>query len=371
MKMNVKKAAALFACVTVLAVSAPSVFADNAPSSVGTPPQIAAQSAVLLDANTMQVYYNKNMHEQLYPASITKIMTGLLVAENGNPNALVTVGNDVGNAQSMSVANIALQPGEQLTQDSLMYTMFLASANDAAYVLAEDIGGTVGNFVSMMNYRARQLGATDTHFDNPNGLPDKNNYTSAYDMALIARQAVNNTEELKYFGATAYTLPSDNIKKTSEHYGTLVNMLRPDSQFYYNGIIAGKSGWIEMSGYTLVTAAKRGDRTLICVQMKSDGWSSIYNDSKALFDYGFAQPESVQVSSQQNSIVNRLTPENKAGGSAVSKVIVKQNAVPANKFISRPVVIAGIVILSIAALTLSGLHLWDRRRRRQIKVNIE
>lgn len=258
-------------------------------------PQINAQTAVLLDADTTQVLYNKDMNKQMYPASITKIMTGLLAAELGKADDVVTVSSNIYKSQGKSVSCIGLEPGEQLTQDSLMYTMFLASANDSAYALAEHIAGNVDTFVGLMNYEAQKIGANNTHFANPNGLPDTNNYTTAYDMALISQKAVSDSTVLKYFGAVRQVIPADNKLKSCQ-YGTLVNMLRSDSKYYYPGIIAAKSGWIQMSGFTLVTAAKRNGRTLICVEMGGASWDDVYRGSIDLFNYGFSLPVPVQTS---------------------------------------------------------------------------
>lgn len=288
------------ACCAVLVAASPmQAAADNvssaqsssASSSTTQGPKIDAQTAVLIDADSGQVLIDKDMNKQMYPASITKIMTGLIAAELGKAEDVVTVSSNIYKSQGKSVSCIGLEPGEQITQDSLMYTMFLASANDSAYALAEHIAGSVDTFVGIMNYDAKQMGAKNTHFANPNGLPDTNNYTTAYDMALITQKAIANSTELKYFGAVRHVVPADNVLKACQ-YGTLVNMLRSDSMYYYPGIIAAKSGWIQMSGYTLVTAARRNGRTLICVQMGGTSWDGVYRGSIDLFNYGFSLPAS-------------------------------------------------------------------------------
>jgi D-alanyl-D-alanine carboxypeptidase (penicillin-binding protein 5/6) len=293
---------------------------QSASQSASSSLQLDAKTAVVLDADNMRILYDKDMHGRMYPASITKIMTGLLAAENGSAADVVTITADISNAQGKSVACIGLEPGENITQDSLMYTMFLASANDSAYALAEHIGGTVENFVAMMNSRAEKAGAQGTHFSNPNGLPDVNNYTTAYDMALITKQAIDNETELRYFGATKQIIPADNVLKSCQ-YGTLVNMLRPDSMYYYKGIIAAKSGWTVMSSYTLVTAAKRDGRTMICAEMGGTSWDGVYRGASALMDYGFSQPsgsgEAVVLPSSSAS--GKLTSASEPAGTRVSK----------------------------------------------------
>jgi D-alanyl-D-alanine carboxypeptidase len=388
MKPFLHKMLRLCCCAAVIISLAPAAMADgnssssavssssaadsssSAVSSVGIAPQIAAQTAVVVNAQSMQIYYQKDMHRQMYPASITKLMTGLLAAENGNADDVVTVSDDVGKSQGHSVAGIGLEPGEQMTQDSLMYTMFLASANDSAYVLAEHIGGTVDNFVTMMNYRAQQLGTTDTHFSNPNGLPDKNNYTSVYDMSLITRQAVNTPEEMTYFGAVKHTVPANNVMKNSTEFGTIVSMMRPDSMYYYPGIVAAKSGWIVMSGFTLVTVAKRGDRTLICVQMDSDSWSSVYNDAKALLDYSFAQPDPVKSNASVSALGGNLTGTMQTLSSPKADSVLANVRKNDNSFITS-------IIIAVVSVSFLALCIWvclkqiNKRKIKPEDVNIE
>lgn len=345
------------------------VLAAGAPSASGTStagePAVTAETAAVIDADTYQIYYQKDMHRQMYPASITKIMTGLLAVEDGRSDEVVTVPADVGKSQSRDYTNIALLPGEQLTQEQLLYTMFLASANDCAQVLAEHIGGNVDNFVSMMNYRARQLGATDTHFDNPNGLPDNNNVTSAYDMALIASQAVKLPELVRYFGAVSYTLQPTNMRKQPEQYTTLVKMLRPATRYYYPGIIAAKSGWIVASGYTLVTAATRDGRTAVCVVMKSADNVSVMEDSKKLLDYAFTQPQEAVSRTVAANSLNVSTPSGAISGSsrAATAGHTRQDANTVSRFVTMLLLAVGAVAVLIAAVVLV-LKLRDRRRQK-------
>jgi D-alanyl-D-alanine carboxypeptidase (penicillin-binding protein 5/6) len=264
-------------------------------SSSTNAPAITAETAIVADANTGLIYYQKDMHTQMYPASITKILTGLLAVEKGSPQDVITIPDDIDKGMPSNSATIALTGGEQITQEEALYTMFLASANDSANALALHIGGTIANFVDMMNARAKELGAVDSHFDNANGLPDKNNVTSAFDMAIITKAALANTSLMKYFGATSYVLPPTNKRSNSEVFTTLQKMMK-DTAYQYDGTIAGKTGWETMSGHTLVTVARRNGRTLICVVMKSSDAYTVYNDTIALLNYVFSQPSSVSTS---------------------------------------------------------------------------
>jgi len=256
------------------------------------PPQITTEAAIVVDASTMQIYYEKNMHEKLYPASITKILTALVAVENSSADDLVTVPADVTKSQRSDYANIALKPGELVTQEALFNTMFIASANDSAQVIAENVGGTLDNFVKMMNYRARQAGCVDSSFSNSNGLPDVNNITSAYDMARITFDAIKNPTLMKYFSAHQYSLPSTNLRNDLQSFTTLHKMMK-NTVYYDKEVIAGKTGWESMSKNTLVTVAKRGTRTLISVQLRVDTSYTMYTEAKQLLEYGFAQPEAI------------------------------------------------------------------------------
>ena len=267
-----------------------------AASSISAAPPITAQTGIVADADTGYIYYQKGCHTKMYPASITKIMTGILAVEKGKDADKITVSDDAIKQIPSGCAGVNLVAGERLTQEEALYTMFLRSANDSANVLALHIGGTMSGFVTMMNKRAKELGTTDTHFANANGLPDTNNVTSAYDMALITKKAVEEPKLMKYFGAASYTMPATN-KSGKTFYGTLHRMMVKDSYYKYSGVIAGKTGWETMSEHTLVTVAKQRGRTLICVLMKSPGKYSIYNDTITLFNYCFALPSSGSSSS--------------------------------------------------------------------------
>lgn len=252
-------------------------------------PVLASAAALVADADSGQIYFEKGMHARMYPASITKILTGLVSVENASPSDVVTVPQDVEQAQGSNVANIALVPGDTITLDQLEYTMFLASANDSAIAIADHVGGSVSRFVDMMNAKAAALGATDSHFSTPNGLPDPNNYTTAYDMALIARAAMQNPTLVQYFSAHTFTLPASALRKTDMSFNTLHKMMK-QTAYYDADVVAGKTGWETMSGNTLVTVAKKNGRTLIAVVLDGSNSAAIYGDTRLLLDYAFAQP---------------------------------------------------------------------------------
>lgn len=272
-------------------------------------PIVTAETAVLMDAATGQILYGKDVHKQMYPASITKILTGIIADEKGKPDDNVTVSADAESVESGGVANIGLKKGERLTQDQLMYGMFLASANEAAVALAEHIGGNVQNFAKMMNDTAKQLGAKDSNFVTPNGLPDAAHVTSAYDMAMITKKAVSMPGVMKYFGAKTFEIPATNKTSKPRQLATLQKMMKK-TVFYDKDVIAGKTGWSTPSGHTMVTVAKRDGETLICVVMKSSNSDTTYSDTRSLIDFGF---ESFTFSDPKPIATNTVKAENKMG----------------------------------------------------------
>lgn len=253
----------------------------------GSAPEITSQTAIVADAESGYIYYDKNMHDKMYPASITKILTGLVAVENSSDSDPIVVTPEAVKGITNDYANIALCPGEEITMEEALYTMFMASANDSANAIAIKISGSIPKFTEKMNERAKELGAVDSNFSNANGMPDEKNLTSSYDMALITQECLKNERLMKYFSAVKYVMPKTNVKEQTIEYATLHKMMK-NTYYKYDGVFAGKTGYEMMSGHTLVTVAKRDGRTLICVVMKSDPGNACYRDTKALLDFSFA-----------------------------------------------------------------------------------
>lgn len=353
---------------TICVFSALLIYPSAASSSVSSPatltvPSVVSQTAILVDADSGAVLYAKNMHQRMYPASITKILTGVVVVKNGEPNDTITVDSQTTNQIHRGDASIALQDGETLTQEQALYAMFLASANDAALALSLHTGGTIPNFVGMMNAQAKVCGAVDSHFNNPDGLPDVNNYTSAYDMAAITKYALEMPELMKYFSARAYTIRPTNKQPESRPLYTLQKMMRR-SRYYYPAVFAGKTGWETMSGYTLVTAARENGITLICVTMKSSSAAGAYNDTKNLLDYGFQSGKSLTplayvVAPQQSNLA--------AKAASIPAVVKTEKAVPPfstkGKFFRYLVVTATLFTAVLFAVFLLGKRRIKKQHR--------
>ena len=244
---------------------------DNWPAG----PQVSAQAAILMDANTGVILYSKNIHERLYPASTTKIMTALLAMEKGNLDDMVDFSHEAVFSVPADGSNMGMDEGESVSLEECLYGIMVASANEAANAAGEYISGSIDDFVSLMNERAQEIGCTDTHFTNPNGLHDDQHYTSAYDLALISSLFFRNEMLCKisntaryHFEATA-TQPDD-FYKNNKHQ--LIN-----GEIPYEGILGGKTGYTNDSRQTLVTCT----------------------DTVELFDYGFHNFQVLNISENE------------------------------------------------------------------------
>ncbi|MBR0597436.1 D-alanyl-D-alanine carboxypeptidase family protein [Sinanaerobacter chloroacetimidivorans] len=265
----------------------------------GTPPDLVAETAVLIDASTGQILYDKNMNDQRYPASTTKVMTALLALENLDLSKTVTIDAETPYTEG---SRIYLLEGEQVTVEQLLNAMMTESANDAAVALGKEIAGTIPDFAKMMNEKAKKLGAKNTNFVNPNGLHDDAHVTTAYDLAMIAQEAMKNEKFRELVLTYRYIIPATNKQDIRYLYNTnrLIydertkvsanGVLRPAK---YEGATGIKTGYTSHAGGCLIAGAKRGETELISVVMKSTD-SGRFGDSIALLDYGFENYKSAK-----------------------------------------------------------------------------
>ena len=245
-----------------------------------------AEGAILMDARSGAVLYGQNIHNQYYPASITKILTALLVIENcPNLDDKLTFSHRAIYDVEAGSSNAGYTEGDTVTVRTALYALLLASANEAANALAEYVSGSIEDFCDLMNERAKGLGCKDSHFANPSGLNNENHYTTAYDYALICRAAFANDTFVQINGTTYYTLPPMQRQPDGATIYVHHNMLRRNSSQYYEGIIGGKTGYTTLAGNTLVTCAEREGMKLITVVL--NGHQTHYDDTKLLLDFGF------------------------------------------------------------------------------------
>lgn len=269
------------------------VLFSSLPAAAAAPSEIYSDAYCVMDAATGQILIQKNMDKREYPASITKILTLALALENANLDDVITVqSEDV--ITDYSASHIALQEGEQLSVRDAAEAAIINSANDAANCLGQYKSGSLSAFVELMNQKAAELCALNTHFTNANGLPDENHYTTAADMARITRWAMTIPAFREFFDDTAYTMGPTNKQAESRLFGT-DNLMVVESKYYYDGVLGGKLGWTQEAGHTMVTAAEREGRQLICVVMNSQHKYEEYKDAHALLDYCFSAFEPVSI----------------------------------------------------------------------------
>jgi len=258
---------------------------------------INAPVGILMESSTGKIVYEKNIYEKMYPASVTKILTAIVVLENCKLEEVATASYDavMGVEYGYVVAN--LQVGEELTIEQLLNVLLIASANDAARVLAEYVSGSMEEFAILMNEKAKEIGCLNSNFVNSNGIHDDNHYSTAYDLALIARYAMKNETFKEIVRKTYYILPATNkYDKDDRVFGTtnellLVNNNERKDNYYYKYATGIKTGFTTPAGYCLVASSEKNDLEYIAVVLNagqtSDGMSARYIDTKTLFDYGY------------------------------------------------------------------------------------
>jgi serine-type D-Ala-D-Ala carboxypeptidase (penicillin-binding protein 5/6) len=239
---------------------------------------VSVQSAILMEQHSGRVLFEKDAHTKRRIASITKIMTAILAIESGKMNETVTVSSRAVRAEGSS---LYLKEGEKIKLRDLVYGLMLRSGNDAAIAIAEHVGGSVEGFVFLMNQKATEIGMRDTHFANPHGLDDaENHYSTAYDMALLMRYAMQNKEFRKVAGTKVYRAPNPDEKW--DRVWRNKNKLLTNLYEYCTG---GKTGYTKRAKRTLVTTAAKDGLELIAVTLNApDDW----NDHIAMYEYGFS-----------------------------------------------------------------------------------
>ena len=261
---------------------------------------ISSGAGLLIERSSDRILFEKNAYEIMYPASTTKILTAIVVLENTELDELATVSKNALETIPNGYVTCNLQIGEELSVKDLMYALMVKSANDAAVVLAEHVGGSVEGFADMMNQKAKEIGCKNTHFVNPNGIHDENHYTTAYDLYLMADYALSfeHTNEFRDFvSKTSYTLPATNLYPADDRIFSTTNELikinnndRIDN-YYYKNALGIKTGHTSQAGYCLVSSSNRDDLEFISVILDggfdSRGLSERYTETIKLFNFGY------------------------------------------------------------------------------------
>lgn len=265
-----------------------------------------SEAGIVMDMDSGAVLFAQNIHVQEYPASITKLLTALVVVENASMDDQVTFSHDaVYNVEDGSGNKLQLEEGDVLSVKDSLYVMLLQSSNQAANALAEHVAGSREAFADMMNETAASLGCRESHFVNPSGLNDPEQLTSAYDMAQIGAAVFNNPTLLEICSATSATLPPTINNPNGRTYSMehkLVVTDNSDDENYYPSAVAGKTGYTSLAGQTLVTYAEQNGRRQVAVTLKSTQRTH-YSDTKTILEFGFARFKNVSVAENETAYV--------------------------------------------------------------------
>ena len=257
-------------------------------------PKITAKSAIVMDAETGQVLYNKRMNAVKYPASLTKLMTVLLTLENCDLDEKVTFSVEAAYGIEPGSSSIGIMPNEALTVEQCLYGMMLESANEVCSAMAEHISGSVEEFAKLMTQRAKELGCKNTNFTNANGLHDDNHYTTAYDLALILKEALKHPEFRLVASTRNSRIPKTNLNPARELWNHHKMIKYPSGTYSIEPltVTSGKTAFTTKAKTCLSTSATDGEMELICIVMEDAG-VAVYTDTKALFEYAFENYEHV------------------------------------------------------------------------------
>lgn len=296
--MKIKKLFVSLTFIFLIIFSNTYIYISNASDA----PIIDTGSIYLMDSRTTRPLYTKDANTKMYPASTTKIMTAILTLENCSLDEVATASfNAVSNIpEGYSIADI--QIGEQLTIEQLLELLLVYSANDAANVLAEYVGGSIDSFVSMMNTKLNELGLVDSHFTNAYGLHDENHYTTAHDLAFLMKYCLQNDTFRKISGQASCAIPATNMWGPRK-YDSTNQLVIADNQYYYQYVFSGKTGFTTQAKHCLVTAAYNNGLELICVVLGND---DRFNVTRSLYEYAFSNYELKNVINE-NDVVTSIT----------------------------------------------------------------
>lgn len=266
-------------------------------------PGTYGEAAIVMEVSTGAILYAKSIDSKQYPASITKILTALVALENGELSDEVTFSHDSVAFLQPGDSSVGLKEGNVISLEQALYAMLLASANEAAYAVGENVGRKAGYdynwFIEQMNARVQQLGGVNSHFVNTNGLHDAQHYTCARDMALIGRELFNDPEFFKIVQTLEYKIPQSKV--VEEHvFQQKHKMLRPEDSNYYKYAIGGKTGFTSDALSTLVTMAEKDGVQLVCVVLRTHG-KNVYPDTTKLLEYGFKNFSKIDITQQVQS----------------------------------------------------------------------
>jgi len=300
----------LLTICSILWINPVKVSANTSTSAPAPNFTLASEGAVLIDSSTGKVLYGKNENKKLYPASTTKILTAIIAIENCKPSDKITASYDAVMSLPAGYSNAAIQPNETLTLQELLDMFLIHSANEVGTIFAEHVAGSVENFAVLMNQKATEIGCKNTHFTNPSGIHDTEHYSTAYDMALIARYCMKNQTFRTTVSKKSCTIaPTD--KYEERFFRNTNDLLNPSSDYYYEYAIGTKTGYTSQAKRCLVATSLKDGLELITVVLgtKSELTDTRYLDTINLFEYGYSNYK-IQKIATKNSVVDEITIEN-------------------------------------------------------------
>lgn len=256
------------------------------------PPELNSKGVVLLDSDTGQVLYSKNGDQQFFPASTTKIITALIVLEKCKLDEVATVSKT---AAEIDGTSIGLKEGEQFKVEELLLGLILESGNDCAIALAEHVSGSIEEFAKLMNAKAKEIGANNSNFKNPSGLPDPEHVTTAHDLALFMKEVIKNPEFIRIARTNSIQMSPSNIDGNQRWLNNHNYIINPNSSYYYKYSVASKKGYTTKANFTNIISAEKDGHTLIGSFLNGEGINQVYGDVAKLFDYGFDNFEKAQL----------------------------------------------------------------------------
>lgn len=282
---------------------------------------IKSKAAILVEVSTGRILYEKNSTQKMWPASTTKIMTAILTIEKCNLDDMVIVSESAISNIPSGYVTCDLQVGEEISVKDLLNALMIVSANDAAYVLAEHVGGSIVEFSDLMNQKARELGCTGTHFVNPNGIHDERHYSTAYDLYLIATYAMKNPTFRELVSQTEAVLPVTNKYSNADRKLETTNaLISPKSTNYYKNAIGIKTGYTSQAGNCLVSESSRDGLEFISVVLNGDR----FPDSIKLFDYAYDNFTLTKVR-EKNTVVETIEIENATKETKILDLLIDES----------------------------------------------
>lgn len=307
MRFNIKAALMISSILLLIATFSSNVSASGKrkPRSLAEAaglsgiPKIRSESGIIVDAESGAVLLAKNENKKQYPASITKVMTVLLALENGDPQDKILCSRKAVTSIEPGSSHIGIKPGEELVVKDALHGILLASANEISNCIGEYVAGDMKNFAELMTKRAKALGCRNTSFKNASGLHDDEHYTTAYDMALIVREAMKHELFRKIVTTTQAYIPKTNITDVKRYLSNSNKLILKKSPYYYEKCTGGKTGFTQRAWHTLVNSADDGDMKLISAVLRSQGRPDKWTDTISWFDYCYEHFRNIKLDSEE------------------------------------------------------------------------